>query len=335
MADISRRAFGGLVIGGSLGFAARAAAAPEAINEIGFVSIGGIEQWIAIQGRDRRNPLILFLHGGPGEAQSPFLDDFAPWLHDFTVVNWDQRGAGKTYARNGKSTPEVTMERLTTDAIEIAGHVLRKLGKRKLILMGQSFGTALGLLVARQAPELFYAYVGAAQFISTPRTTASWEEWARSQALASNDTEGLKALDAVAALPFTSAKRMRASRKHLFGPPDQPYIQRQAAFIGAADHPRPEAAAWTEGYQFESTQLAPQSMRFDAMVAAPDLPVPYILIEGREDHVTPIGPAKEYFDQLRSSGKAFVTIEGGHFACFTNPDGFLEALRQQVLPLTR
>jgi len=130
------------------------AQAKSPIDETGFVSIGGLEQWLAIQGQDAGNPAILYLHGGPGEAQSPFLDAFAPWEHDFTVVNWDQRGAGKTFEKNGEATPDLTLDRLTADAVEVTRYALNRLGKRKLILVGQSFGAMLGLMVAKRAPEL-------------------------------------------------------------------------------------------------------------------------------------------------------------------------------------
>lgn len=99
MATLSRRRVLQLAISGSLVPARQTFAAAQGIDERGFVTIGGIKQWIAIQGADRRKPAILYLHGGPGEAQSPFLDDFASWGRDFTVVNWDQRGAGKTYEK--------------------------------------------------------------------------------------------------------------------------------------------------------------------------------------------------------------------------------------------
>ncbi len=91
MTGCSRRKAFQLLMGAALGPAAPAFANTQGIDESGFVSIGGINQWIAIQGWDRSNPVILFLHGGPGEAQSPFLGQFKPWEHDFTVVNWDQR----------------------------------------------------------------------------------------------------------------------------------------------------------------------------------------------------------------------------------------------------
>jgi pimeloyl-ACP methyl ester carboxylesterase len=128
---------------------------------------------------------------------------------------------------------------------------------------------------------------------------------------------------------------MTAARKFVFGPFDQSYIDRQMAFIGSPQHPSTEAAAWVEGYGFESAKLAPESFALDMRKAAPDLAVPYILIQGREDHVTPTAPAKAYFDRLRAPAKMFVEIGGGHFACFTNTGEFLAALRAHVLPLTR
>ena len=131
---VSRR---DLLIGaGAAALSVRSAIAATPIDKAGFVQIGGIDQWIAIQGQNPANPTILYLHGGPGEAQSPFLKSFVPWEHDFTVVNWDQRGAGKTFEKNGEATPDMTLERLTDDAIEVTRHALKRLGKRKLSLVG-------------------------------------------------------------------------------------------------------------------------------------------------------------------------------------------------------
>jgi pimeloyl-ACP methyl ester carboxylesterase len=98
---------------------------------------------------------------------------------------------------------------------------------------------------------------------------------------------------------------------------------------------KPDAAAWVKGYDFESNHVGREMQSFDAMTSALDLAVPYILIQGRADWLTPMVVAKEYFDQVRSNGKVFVPIDGGHFACFTNAGAFVAALRKYVLPLTR
>lgn len=105
MIMLSRRNMLSMAVSATFLRAARTASCvPLAVNEQGFVPIGGIDQWIAIQGSNANNPVILFLHGGPAEAQSPFLKEFLPWEQQFTVVNWDQRGSGKTYGKNGDAT---------------------------------------------------------------------------------------------------------------------------------------------------------------------------------------------------------------------------------------
>jgi len=329
---VSRRAFahgaGMLAL-----LASGVAQAKSPIQESRFISIGGLEQWIAIQGEDVAKPAILYLHGGPGESQSPFLDTFAPWEHDFTVINWDQRGAGKTFEKNGEETPDLTLDRLTSDAVEVTRYALNRLGKRKIILMGQSFGAMLGLLVARRAPELYCAFVGTGQFVNNSLTMEYRERWARAQALATDDEAGLKALDDAQTLSVNDWKRIGASRKWLMSPADREYLKRQTDFMGSPDHPKPEAQAWVKGYGFEANKIGKESIVFDAMTGAPSLPVPYILIQGRDDHVTPFEPARTYWERIRSRGKAFVAIDGGHYACFTDTDQFLRAMRKYVIPL--
>jgi pimeloyl-ACP methyl ester carboxylesterase len=313
----------------------RGAFASGAIDEQGYAPIGGIEQWIAVQGEDSTNPAILYLHGGPGEAQSPFLNTFAPWENDFTVVNWDQRGAGKTFEKHGEATPDLTLHRLTEDAVEVTRYVLNRLGRRKLVLVGQSFGAILGLRVVRRAPDLYYAFVGTGQFVNNQLTMEYRERWAREQATATHDEAGLKALDDAQTLSINDWKRIGASRKWMMSPSDLRYLELQKDFMGSPDHPKPEAQAWVKGYGFESNKVGNESIAFDAMKEVPSIPVPYILIQGREDHVTPFDPARAYWEKVESRGKAFAAIDGGHYACFTHSNQFLAAMRQHVLPRVR
>src|SRR5215467_579580 len=107
------------------------------IDEELFARIGGIDQWIGIRGRNRDNPVVLFLHGGPGMTSS-FLprDYFFSWTRDFTVVRWDQRGAGRTYGRSGPVAPGITIERMAQDGIEVVDFLRAKLHKPKIILIG-------------------------------------------------------------------------------------------------------------------------------------------------------------------------------------------------------
>jgi len=99
-----------------------AVTSPDGIDEARYVLLGGVEQWITIRGEDRHNPVLLFLHGGPGDAINPWAyAGFRSWLKAFTVVHWDQRGAGRTFGRNGLPVAgTITIERMTQDGIELA-----------------------------------------------------------------------------------------------------------------------------------------------------------------------------------------------------------------------
>jgi pimeloyl-ACP methyl ester carboxylesterase len=336
MLNFSRRRFFGLAAGGSLSLAGRASAAAGAIDESGFVRIGGIDQWIAIQGQNIRNPIILYLHGGPGEAQSPFLKEFLPWEQDFTVVNWDQRGAGKTYGRNGPSTPDMTLDRLVDDAIEIAQHVCARLSQRKVILVGQSWGSYLGVHVVKRRPDLFHAFVGTGQLASYAATIASQVQWARQQAAAQGDQETVKVLDEAAANPALrkTAAVSGAIRKWLMLPQDSTYAQMIHAFMGPKPYPaQGDVADWIAGPEFTSRTLGPALHDLDLRKLGPDMPLPFFVIQGRDDHIVSFEDARAYVEELRAPNKAFVPIDGGHYACFTNAQAFVATLRKYVRPL--
>jgi pimeloyl-ACP methyl ester carboxylesterase len=313
------------------------AAASQGIDESGFVPIGGIEQWIAIQGSDVNNPALLYLHGGPAEAQSPFLNEFKPWERDYTVVNWDQRGSGKTFARNGTSTPDMTVGRMALDAVAVAQYALRRLQKKKIVLVGQSWGCVLGLNAAARRPDLFVAYVGTGQPVTWKLSLAAREAFARSQMEAAHDTAAINALDAVRSLPSTDSKRLSASSKWRWAPSDLQYLEIERAFLG----PDPEkatgdAAAWMAGGDFSGSKLWPAITAFDARTVAPEgFQVPIFVIQGRDDHVVSFDAAKAFVESLRAPAKAFVPIDGGHFACFTDSTEFLAALNQCVRPFIK
>ena len=137
---------------------------PNGIDEAAYLKLGGIEQWVTIRGEDRSNPVVLVLHGGPGDTTNPWGHaGFRTWLKTYTVVQWDQRGAGRTLGRNGNTAADLTIDQLVHDGVELASAVRTSLGKKKIILLGHSWGSVLGVLMAKAKPELFSAFVGTGQ----------------------------------------------------------------------------------------------------------------------------------------------------------------------------
>lgn len=129
------------------------------IDESFYTRIGGIDQWITIRGQDRANPVLLFIHGGPGDVTNPWSQSyFFSWTTHFTVVQWDQRGAGRTLQKSGESIgPSMTIERMTHDGIELAEFLRRHLGKDRIIVVGHSWGSVFGALMTKARPDLFHA----------------------------------------------------------------------------------------------------------------------------------------------------------------------------------
>jgi pimeloyl-ACP methyl ester carboxylesterase len=335
MPNLSRRE---LVFGAAAGALwARESASARPVNDGKFVRIGGLQQWIAIRERSSGNPAFLFLHGGPGEAMSPFLDLFDPYEADFTAAIWDQRGAGKTFGRAGRTTPGMNLEQFIQDTIEIAGYVRRRLSKERIVLIGQSWGASLGLQVAKRRPDLFYAFVGTGQPVKLELSILSQERFARVVYTAKHDRAGLEALEKFSKLPVTDPDRQFATRKLLMGAQDQKFVARETAFTGSQPPTKGNVADWIDGYLFTSDILVPKIMNKDPIdIVGFEIPLPFIVIQGSEDHITPTDVARDYFEKVHAPFKAFVKIDGhGHFAFYTNPESSLAALKQHVLPLCR
>ena len=165
------------------------------------VRIGGIDQWVSIRGTDRRNPVLLYIHGGPGYVSMPMSWWFSRgWEEYFTVVQWDQRAAGKTFLLSDPATvaPTLTRERLIADVEEMAAWVRAELGKDKIFVLGHSWGSFLGLQLAERHPEWLYAYIGVGQLIDGPESERRGWRFAIDAARREGNAEAVRELEAIA-----------------------------------------------------------------------------------------------------------------------------------------
>ena len=175
---------------------------PNGIAESRYVRIGGMDQWIQIRGEDRANPVLLFLHGS-GMSMIPFTPVFRSWEQYFTVVQWDRRGVGQTLSRNGRAgSDQWTFDLMASDGIEIAEYLCRHLGQDKVIVLGHSQGTIVGLAMARQRPDLFRAYVGTGQIVDLARNEPVSYQLAVARAQASGRRKAARELARLGAPPY-------------------------------------------------------------------------------------------------------------------------------------
>ena len=313
------------------------AASPQPIVEAGFVPIGGIDQWIEIRGHDRSRPAILFLHGGPCETQSPYLSLFSPWEERYVVAQWDQRGAGRTYVKNDGAIPNPTFEQLTRDAVEVGRHVQRRLGVRKLILVGHSWGSMLGLSVVRKHPELFSALVGTGQVVSGRMIIDTLVSSAITRAQAAGDAQAVADLKRFGRSDLGDWKKL-SNLLFKWAPPfsdaDLRFLKRRATLVGPSDSPTGVAGA-DSGAATPAClpKFMPYVYDFDASAGGFELAVPFFVIQGREDNRALPDVARAFLRQVHAPSKRYTLIDGGHFACFDNPAGFLKALHEDLRSL--
>jgi pimeloyl-ACP methyl ester carboxylesterase len=314
--------------------------AANGIDEAAYVEIGGISQWITIRGEDRNNPVLLFLHGGPGDATNPWgYAAFRSWLKYFTVVQWDQRGAGRTFGRNRTgSASTITPDRMVQDGIELSELLKKKLHKDKIVLVGHSWGSVLGFFMLKARPELFYAFVGTGQ-VAADFAQASGVAYTAllDRASRTGNSRAVQDLKQVGAPPYKDGNGFAVQHKwaNLLEGADVFLASTLGFALSAPGYSVQDINDWFDGQKVSGEHLVPYFDDLDRKLLGGELAVPVFVIQGAEDYTTPTSLARTYVDLLHAPRKAFVTIEGsGHFAVFTKQEDFLKELRAQMLPLT-
>ena len=318
---------------------------PNGIEALLSVPINGTTQWLSIRGRDRRNPILLVLHGGPGSPTMPADYTFqSPWEDYFTVVEWDQRGAGKTYASNDAKALAATMtiDQMTSDAEEVVRYLRTMYGKKKIFLLGHSWGSVLGVELAQRHPEWLYAYLGVGQVVNTQKNEEIGYRFALEQAKEHNNSEAEKELLALAPYPgdagsLTFAK-IGAQRKWLMYYGGLTYGRTNFSYDGNAwelspDYTEKDLDLVDDGSLYSLTHLLGplEAVNFDAVKS---FRCPVFLFDGRHDYATSHELAVEWFKKIKAPEKEFVWFDNSsHMAMQEEPGRFLYYLVKDLRPL--
>ena len=317
--------------------------APSGIQESYKTKIGGIEQWINVRGQDKANPIILFIHGGPASPLTPTTWQFQRPLEEyFTVVNYDQRGAGKTYVEDHSDATGETLHipRYVDDAIEIAEYVRKRYGKSKVILMAHSWGTTIGLNAALKRPDLFYAYVGIGQFINTRDNEKISFDFGLQQAKAHGNTAAVKEMETIAPYPgdqpITRERIIIARKWPQFYGGLTAYRDSSDYFFNAPllspEYTAADVCAIDQGNQFSLSRLLPEFLNID-FKGIHSFPLPIVMFLGRHDYTTPAQPTVDWLAKLTAPSKQAVWFErSSHMIPWEEPGKMLMSLVQDVRP---
>lgn len=296
---------------------------PESISSLEQVTLGGVPQYILIRGWNRNNPVLLMLHGGPGMPQMYLAHQFQRELErKFVVVQWDRRGAGKSYS--GEVVPEsLTVEQLISDTQQLVELLRERFHQPKVFLAAHSWGTYLGMLVVQRYPDSFYAYVGMGQMVDSARARELGREFVLQRA---RETGNQQALDEV------ESRWPGSSEKWLFQ-------------FGGELH---NATSWWP--LLELGLRAPEYTATDAAFRMPaglrlyghgvnygghrelihdvtGVQVPVYFFLGRHDYNTPSELAANYLQTLNAPRKKLVWFEeSAHFPFLEEPARFTDEM---------
>jgi pimeloyl-ACP methyl ester carboxylesterase len=307
-----------------------AARQKRAIRSEEYVRINGIEQYLFHSGADHGNPVMLFLHGGPGAAASVVSHVFQDkWEEIYTVVHWDQRGAGKTLVRNPdkRASPELLLQ----DLLEIVQYLKTKYGKPKVVVLGHSWGTVLGTLFVQRHPEEVAYYIGVGQVVNKLENERIGYAKVRERIVEANDQKSLKLLESVGEYPgdrldddwLSKSLKIRElqSRYHLTSK------SASAAFRGMLRSPifrLSDISAMFRGAT-ANKDLMRVLADFDLRTAEYAMPVYYVV--GDNDWQTPCQTIQKYHERVVAPRTGFYVVpEAGHMAMIDQPERFARIL---------
>lgn len=311
------------------------------IDESTYIQINGIQQYINIRGEDTSNPVMIFVHGGPASPMgyvAPYYQQ--PIEEKFTVINYDQRGCGRTYYANGGSVANLTVEQLESDLDAIVDYACERFGQDKVIIMGHSWGTVLGTLYAKNHSEKVSAYIGVSQCVNNlfeGKIIVGEKALAVASSKNKKDAEKLEAAlcrmrevesyddinlndlmtTAILSQKYLAAEGEISSLGQIWAGISSPQMNLTDIkwFMYMTDT--------TEFFASQRVLMEYAFFGFDLNEMDSEYAFPVYYIAGSDDYMVPQETAKEYYSKITAPDKNFVIIENtGHSMFMDNPKEF-------------
>jgi pimeloyl-ACP methyl ester carboxylesterase len=299
---------------------------PRSVALLEQVVLGGSPQWILIRGVDVNNPLLLFLHGGPGMPTMYLAHDFQQELEQsFVVVQWDRRGAGKSFSA-GTSSQQMSVSQEINDTVELIDKLCARFHQPKLYLVGFSYGSYLGILVAQRSPERLHAYVGIGQLACSEQETRTMQHaWIRKQATQAHDKQALDELDAEKPLDrekwlFKYGAEIHSA--HNWWPLLWSGLRSQEYTIQ-------DIANVKKGVNFSARNLRYDAIDGSIIENVSVLHVPVYFFSGRFDYTDPTSCTVRLFEKISAPAKKMVWFDySAHFVFLEEPSKFAAEMRR-------
>ena len=314
---------------------------PGGLATLEQVPVNETRQWVLIRSENPANPVVLFVHGGPGAAQLTLnrVNSRALEKH-FTVVNWDQRGAGKSFAAG-----IAPMARYVDDVIDLSSYLARRFHQPRILLVGHSWGSAIGVLAVEKRPDLFLGYVGIGQMSRAAESEALSYQRTLEEARRRGDASGVEELAKIGPPPYTGdwTSKFLTERKWVAKLGGEVHGSSSGAvgmvlkhLIVSREYAMVDRINYFRGVVQSGRALGPEIMKLDLFAQAPELAVPVWFCLGRHDREVPSELSARYFEALKAPAKQLVWFESSaHMVHSEERDSFNALLIETVLPAIR
>ena len=309
------------------------------------VLLGGMQQTIHIWGTKSENPVVLFLHGGPGVPnRHGMAKNHMDLLDDFTIVAWDQRGTGGSYF--GCDPATLTLEQLIGDCAELIEYLCRTLQKKKIFLLGGSWGTELGTLVCQRYGELVAGYIGYGQVVNGIENENVSYAYTLEKAKEAGCAEDIAKLEEIGPPVdgqyqpvFEGLMAQRSLLKKYGG-----HSTKKGGYFSGTVLPiltSPELSlrekiGTAKGYKVCLTQMWPTIVHYNFIRDCGPFTMPYYIFQGRLDQNTPSSLVQAYYDSIEAPDKALVWFEhSAHGPLGEEPETFKALMREKFLTIAK
>ncbi len=313
----------------------------ESVAYFERITLGGVKQSVLIRGRSIDNPILIYLHGGPGSSEmSPVRHFLSPLEEDFIMVSWEQRGTGKSY-RPWMKASQLSMEQYVSDLHELVIEMTTRFNQSKVYILAHSWGTALGITFCHQYPELVTAYIGTGQGVDWIKGEKISYNFTLEKAVEQGNKKAIKELNSLTTQnPYLTIdskgnwyKILKKERKWLVKFGGEIFGQSSYKLL-SENYIRPEYSlynmiAMAIGSSFSLKAMIPNIMKMNFSRDITSLEIPVYFLQGAHDYNTPTELVVEYYDQLVAPKKNLVLFKSSaHMPQFEESDLFIEKVRE-------
>jgi proline iminopeptidase len=312
---------------------------PNSIATIQRWRINGIDQSVIIRGRNVLNPVLIWLHGGPGSSETSVLRHFNGSLEDrFTVVYWDQRYAGQSLDPFSPTPETLTIDQYVADLEVLVDRLRTQFHKQQIVLLGHSWGTVLGTLYTERHPEMVSAYVGVGQVVNTPRNEALSYNYVLAQARAKQNVQAIADLQRIGAPPYHGNGIIveRGWLEKFGGSFHSDLSTAKLVMIGAtaSEANGRDLAAFFLAPDFAKPLTSGEFLAIALNEGHTSFKVPMFFLSGRYDHQSDASLVHSYYEQVTAPRKEFVWFENSaHSPPFEEPEIFNAWIVANILPI--